>query len=99
MNAFRIGMVVMSVVAGLGVSAYADDKHAGKAGAHHPGFEKIKALAGEWEAKGTGEHSGTVSYKVTAGGSAVLETLFGGSDHEMVTLYYLEGGDLAMTHY
>src|SRR5262249_18390257 len=44
-------------------------------------------------------HGGIVSYKVTAGGSAVLETLFGGTPHEMLTTYYLDGDDLALTHY
>jgi hypothetical protein len=66
-------------------------------------FEKLKSLAGDWQViKGPddhGGHAGTVSYKVTAGSSAVVETLFGGSDHEMVTVYYVDGSDLAMTHY
>jgi hypothetical protein len=29
----------------------------------------------------------------------VLETVFAGSEHEMVTLYYVEGDGLALTHY
>lgn len=65
-------------------------------------FEKLKSLAGEWEvANATGDHAGhtAVSYKVTAAGSAILETLFGGSDHEMLTLYYIDGDSLALTHY
>ena len=37
--------------------------------------------------------------KVTAGGSAVHETLFPGSAHEMVSVYHLDGADLVMTHF
>jgi hypothetical protein len=101
MKAFRICTVVLISAAALGLSAGADDKPAAK-GAKHPGFEKIKALSGEWQvtpSSGDSAHAGTVTYKVTAGGSAVLETIFGGTEHEMVTLYYLEDGNLALTHY
>jgi hypothetical protein len=91
------------IIVVLGLGAGAEDKPAARGNARHPAFEKIKGLVGTWEVTGEpGEHAkhgGTVTYKVTAGGSAVLETLFGGTDHEMVTLYYLEGKDLAMTHY
>jgi hypothetical protein len=38
-------------------------------------------------------------YRVTSGGSAVVETVFAGSDHEMVTVYHLDGDDLVLTHY
>ncbi len=65
-------------------------------------FEKIKSLAGKWE--GTTTESGkdqsvSVTYHLTSGGAAVVETLFPGTDHEMVSLYHDEGGKLAMTHY
>jgi len=103
MRTFINCTVILVSAAALGFAARADDKHAGKGDAKHAGFERIKALSGEWEVTaGPGEHGahgGNVTYKLTAGGSAVLETLFGGTDHEMVTLYYLEGKDLALTHY
>jgi hypothetical protein len=87
----------------IGFNAGAEEKQAGKAVVKQTDFERIKGLSGEWEVSGgPGEHSepgGTVSYKVTAGGSAVLETLFGGTDHEMLTLYYMDGDELALTHY
>ena len=40
-------------------------------------------------------------YRVTASGTAVVETLFPGSDHEMVSVYTKDkkSGDLLMTHY
>jgi hypothetical protein len=79
------------------------DKPAAKKSPADIAFDRIKALAGEWQVasapEGHHEMSGNVTYKVTAGGNAVIETVFGGSDHEMVTLYYVEGDDLMLTHY
>jgi hypothetical protein len=37
--------------------------------------------------------------RVTSGGSTVQETLFPGTEHEMVTMYHLDGADLILTHY
>jgi hypothetical protein len=34
-----------------------------------------------------------------AGGSALVETVFPGSEHEMVTVYHADGNDLVLTHY
>jgi len=70
-------------------------------------FDKLKGLAGEWKCDaGMDEHKGhdsdkplKVVYRVTANGSALMETLFPGTDHEMVTMYTLDGDDLRLTHY
>jgi len=65
-------------------------------------FKKIKSLAGEWSAESKGEHLAgptKVMYKVTAAGSAVVQTQFPGTGHEMVTVYHLDGDDLKATHY
>ena len=66
------------------------------------GLEKMKKLAGTWVAadkdgKPTDQVVSVI--KVTAGGSAVHETLFPGQPHEMISLYTAEGPDLYMTHY
>jgi hypothetical protein len=71
---------------------------------HNPAvFEKLKALAGDWVAAEDGEMSKkgdlVARYAVTAAGSAVVETVFPGSPHEMVTVYYPDGADLALTHF
>ena len=65
-------------------------------------FALLKGLAGEWH--GTSSESGqgleaTVLYRVTSAGSVVLETLFPGTDHEMLTVYHLDGDKLVLTHY
>jgi hypothetical protein len=64
-------------------------------------FEKLKALNGEWQ--GTVQTKDgpavRVSYRTTANGSAVLEDLFPGTPHEMLTIYHLDGDKLVLTHY
>lgn len=65
-------------------------------------FERIKSLAGNWQwaPELAPELSGLVAtYRLTAGGTAVLETLFPGDAFEMVTLYHLDGEQLISTHY
>lgn len=65
-------------------------------------FERLKAIAGHWE--GSMMEDGkevpvNVDYRVSSGGSAVVETLFPGTPHEMVSMYHDEDGKLVMTHY
>ena len=66
-------------------------------------FQRVKALAGDWVAAEDGEmvKKGDLvaRYAVTAGGSAVVETVFPGQEHEMVTVYHADGPDLVLTHY
>jgi len=88
----------------LGAAAYGDDKNApAKApAATHPGFERLKKMAGTWvEADKDGNPTDKVVsiVKVTAGGSAVQETIFPGQPMEMLSVYHLDKGDLLMTHY
>jgi len=65
-------------------------------------FERLKLLAGAW--KGTAgsdgdAHSALVIWEVTAGGTALIERQFAGTDNEMVSIYHRDGDDLVMTHY
>jgi hypothetical protein len=81
------------------VSARADEKASSAALQR---FEAVKSLAGDWVEIGKdGKPTDKVvsSIRVTAGGNTVQETLFPGSDHEMVTMYHLDGADLVLTHY
>lgn len=93
---------LMLVAFGGGVRA--DDKPVAAPAAvkTHAGLERIKKLAGTWvEADKDGKPTDKVVsvIKVTAGGSAVQETLFPGTPMEMVSLYHLDGAELVMTHY
>ena len=70
--------------------------------AHSKEFEKLKSLEGKWEGttiENGKEENVSVTYHLTSGGSAIIETLFPGTDHEMVSVYHDEGGKLEMTHY
>ena len=87
----------------LQLAAYGDDK-TGKQPAPptNPGFETMKKLAGTWLAAGEdGKPTDQVMsiIRVTAGGSAVHETLFPGQPQEMISVYTVDGPDLVMTHY
>src|SRR3954453_2954755 len=65
-------------------------------------LEKMKKLAGTWlaadkDGKPTDQVVSVI--RVTAGGSAVHETLFPGQPLEMISVYTADGPDLVMTHY
>lgn len=65
-------------------------------------LEKLKTLVGTWQ--GTTVMDGkempiSVTYETSSNGSVVVETLFPGTPHEMVSVYYDENGKLGMTHY
>jgi hypothetical protein len=65
-------------------------------------FERMKALVGAWEGTAKMPQAGEkarVEYRLSSGGSAVVETLFPGTPHEMVSVYYDIKGKLTMTHY
>src|SRR5260370_22062087 len=87
----------------LQLAAYGDDK----AGTLPPrptnsDFAKLTKLAGTWVAAdqdGKPTDQVVSIIKLTAGGSAVHETLFPGQPQEMVSIYTVDGPDLVMTHY
>jgi hypothetical protein len=67
-----------------------------------PAFARFAELAGEWTGKGMHgdtEHEVRVVYKVTSGGSAVVETFDPGTEHEMITVIHPDGDALLLTHY
>jgi len=65
-------------------------------------YERMKQLVGVWEGTsnmGKERERVKVEYRLTAGGSAIVETLFPGTPEEMVSVYYDRKGKLSMTHY
>jgi hypothetical protein len=67
-----------------------------------PEFERLKTLVGTWQGKtdmGQGPIDMTVQYRLLAAGNVLEERVFAGTPNEMVTMYYDQGGKLAMTHY
>ncbi len=65
-------------------------------------FDQLKALQGEWiDLEGVVGPKGAVlvTYRLTGGGTAVVETMFPGLPHEMTTVYHRHGQDVVLTHY
>jgi hypothetical protein len=96
--------LLLAIVATLSGGSDGGDKPAPKLPAPptNATLEKLKALAGTWlVADSNGKPTDQIAsiIKVTAGGSAVHETLFPGQPHEMLSVYTVDGSDLFMTHY
>jgi hypothetical protein len=63
------------------------------------GFEQLKTLVGEWQAKSPKGELFTTMIRLVSNGTALEETFQNSEDTQMVTLYYPDGNRLAMTHY
>src|SRR5262249_24597969 len=104
MRRILFGGVLTILTLSLVVTSHGGDKSAPKLPAPptNAALEKMKKLAGTWlladkDGKPTDQIASII--KVTAGGSAIHETLFPGQPHEMVSIYTVDGADLVMTHY
>ena len=98
-----VPVVTLMVASGLTPPVHAEGEP------EHPKYEAPAAfvpfqqLTGTW--RGTATHSNgmahetDVIYRLTSGGSAVAETIFVDTEHEMVTMYFAEGDTLKLTHY
>jgi hypothetical protein len=62
-------------------------------------FDALKALDGTWEGKNSQGQTLTVTFRETGGGSAVLNEIHGQHPENMITMFYLDGDRLLMTHY
>lgn len=104
-----VGMISVAFLASIAPSAVAGGESPLQAGGTSKGltitaqgaFDKIKKLQGEWVATVDSESgpAETISFRVTAAGSAVMETQFAGTAHEMINMYHRDGEDLRLTHY
>jgi hypothetical protein len=61
-------------------------------------FSRLKTLVGEWEAD-TGMGKVHVSYELIAGGTALVERESSEKMPAMLTVYFVDGGRLLLTHY
>src|SRR5262245_41040851 len=100
-------MIALAVVSVLGLGVFATAGPAARECCSAPrstaatALDPLKKLAGTWEsadADKDGKPDVTATYKVTSGESALVETLFPGTDEEMVTIYHMDGQDLLVTH-
>ena len=86
MKPFRI---TLSLVLLLAATAFAQD--AQKA------FDQLKTLNGTWEGKASNGHDLKVSFRPTAGGSALMSEIMG--EEDMITMFHMDNNRLLMTHY
>ena len=65
-----------------------------------PHFDQMATMVGEWyRTDGEAGDGPVMIYELAANGSAVVERLFPGMEKEMVTMYYMDGDRLMLTHY
>src|SRR5947208_10762601 len=89
-------LMAVALVAGLAGSCL----HAAPAASE--GFAQLKTLIGHWEEQKATDYKSTLDVELTAGGTALLERfrmVNEGKPVEMITLYYLDGGEVKLTHY
>jgi hypothetical protein len=64
------------------------------------GFERFKKLEGKWLGRSTKGWEETINFKTIAKGSVVVENSFDAHPNEtMMTMFYLDGDRLMLTHY
>ncbi len=62
-------------------------------------FDALKALDGNWEGKNSQGQTIKVTFRSTAGGSALLNETLGTGPENMITMFHMDGDRLMMTHY
>jgi hypothetical protein len=63
-----------------------------------PEFEQMKQLVGKWEGTAGGMKA-TAEFRMTGGGSAIMQILGKDSPYEMVTMFNMDGTHFVATHY
>jgi len=66
------------------------------------GFAQLKSLVGHWEEQKASPNKSTLVIELTAGGTTLLEKfrmVEQGNPVEMITMYYLDGDQIKLTHY
>lgn len=88
-NAHRIAAVIVVALAATAVLAQSDAQKS---------FTQLKSLAGSWEGKTPDGKPVLISFRETAGGSAIMSEIQG--DHGMISMINMDGPNkLLMTHY
>lgn len=62
-------------------------------------FSRLTSLVGSWKGTAASGRSFTVTYRLSAGDSVLVETWTLGSGRESMTLYHLDGPTVVATHY
>lgn len=101
-HTYILAILISLVVSG--TPSVADPEHNIPVYKGSEAFEQMKQLAGKWEGTvnmgGKGPQKIDASYRVTSSGTVLVETIFEGSPHEMVTIYHDDKNKrLGLTHY
>ncbi|HVT08651.1 MAG TPA: hypothetical protein VHO67_14440 [Polyangia bacterium] len=97
----RLSLLLAASVMVFGLAAKARADHPPAAPDPKP-LQPLRKLVGTWQGNATIHDKTmpvTITYDATAGGTAIVEHLFPGTPHEMLSVYTVEGDGLAMTHY
>ena len=94
MKAFRktaVGIAVLILM--LSTSVLLAESDASKS------FHQLAGLEGNWSGKGSEGQPINVSFRMTAGGSALMSEIHGQGPENMITMFHMDGDRLLMTHY
>jgi hypothetical protein len=61
-------------------------------------LDRFKSMVGTWQGKSPTGDTSEVTYHLAAGGTAVMADMHMAGD-DMMSMYYVNGGDLLMTHF
>jgi hypothetical protein len=61
-------------------------------------LDRFKSMVGTWQGKSPSGDTSEVTYRLTAGGTAVMADMHMAGE-DMVSMYYVNGEDLLMTHF
>jgi len=90
-------VMICGLLMAAGLAAAGDEATPGATEAAQA-FARLKGLAGTWDVK-TPDGDGVITYRVGSADSVLVEELFPGTPHEMMTVYHMDGDDLVATHY
>jgi hypothetical protein len=62
-------------------------------------FHQLAGLEGKWVGKGSEGQPIEVTFRMTAGGSALMSEIHGHGHENMITMFHMDGDRLIMTHY
>ena len=61
-------------------------------------LDRFKSMVGTWQGKAPNGDTSEVTYRLAAGGTAVMADMHMAGD-DMMSMYYVNGDDLLMTHF
>jgi len=89
----RLAVCAAAVLAMLSVGAAFAESDGQKS------FQRLAALEGNWTGKGSEGQTLEVSFRMTAGGSALMSEIHAPGRENMITMFHMDGDRLMVTHY